>query len=166
MGKTIDEKLLENITKRLANITDDENDSDEKKLQRISDEKTIELFGYYQKLANLMLFHKGEWNSTDYSDHSKYVNAIMDFDCGNDDFCKANKINLMSQSTLLYRKPQTTTTKFDLTKMDFNPPKRPPVPEGGRGRKVSNKSRKSKSRKSRKTKYRKTKSRKTKSRRH
>jgi hypothetical protein len=128
MGKTIDEKLLENITVRLANVTDDENDSDKEKLQRISDAKTIELFRYYQKLANLMLFHEGGWNSTDYSDHAKYVNAIMDFDCGNDDFCKENKINLMSKSTLLHIKPQTTSAKsvFNFTNMDFDPPKRPP----------------------------------------
>jgi hypothetical protein len=51
-----------------------------------------------------------------------------------------------------------------MSNMNLEPLKRPPVPEGGRGRKVSNKSRKSKSRKSRKTKSRK--SRKTKSRRH
>ena len=83
----IDQRLLENITKRLANITDDENDLDEDKLQRISDAKTIELFRHYQKLAKLM-FHQGEWKRTDYSDRVKYIDDIIDFDCGNDDFCK------------------------------------------------------------------------------
>lgn len=98
------ERILIQVDDKLEKITDDE--GDEENLHRVNDEKTIKLFEFYQKLGNLMYRKVGAWDNEDHKNYHKYINAIMDFDCGDDANCKQYKEFFKDKSGIVHRPPK------------------------------------------------------------
>jgi hypothetical protein len=147
--------LLKKVTQKLDKITVDE--KDEENLHHINDVKTIELLKLYQKLGNLMYNHEGEWEPADYENRIKYIDGIIDFDCGDDVNCEQYKDVFIKKSTIVYRPTKETVTPqvYNARRMNFNAPNVSMIGLGGRkGSKKS--SRKTKSRKTKSRKYRKS----------
>lgn len=150
---SVAEKILKEVTEKLERITDDE--SDEENLHRVNDAKTIELFKLYHNLGNLMYHKEGQWNREDYKNHRKYIDAIIDFDCGGDANCEQYKQIFIEKSTIVNRPPKETVTPnvYNVQRMNFDAPKVSNIMIGLGGQKASKKSsRKAKSKKSRKSK--------------
>ena len=147
-----DQTILNAVTKKLNNITYDEND--EENLHHDNDAKTIELLKLYHKLGDLM-----NTNPTDYETRNEYINAIMDFNCEDDANCKQYKNTLINKSTFVFRPTKETVTPqvYNARRMNFDAPNVSNMMIGLGGRKASKKSsRKTKSRKTKSRKYRKS----------
>jgi hypothetical protein len=145
--------IWEEVKKRLNNITDDE--TDEENLHRVKDAKTIELLEHYRELGNIMS-KEGTWETKDYSDRVKHIDAIMDFDCGGDANCEQYKRFFIDKSTIVHRPPQQSNGSNVIVAQNVMTPMKPMQWHGNPGhggrrrpkhsKKHSKKSRKSKSR--------------------
>ena len=147
---SIAQRILKEVTRKLDTITVDE--KDEENLHQINDAKTIELLTLYQKLGNLMYNHEGKWEPEDYKDYKKYIDAIMDFNCEDDDNCKQYKEFFIKKSGIVHRETKEPVTPhvYNAQRMNFDAPNMSNRMIGLGGRKASKKSRKTKSKKSKK----------------
>ena len=123
--------IWEEVKKRLDNITDDV--TDEENLHRVKDAKTIELLEHYRELGNIMS-KEGTWETKDYSDRAKHINAIMDFDCEGDIHCNNMKKFFIYESTIVHRPPQQSNGSNVIVAQNVMTPMKPMQWHGHGGR--------------------------------